>query len=269
LPDSRAITTKKGETYVRAKTITLTLAVLGALAVTIPTHGFAGRKGPGKGPSKSEGKSYNKASHVKLRAKLLPAPGLTEEISGAARYEKKSSSKGNEEKLLGGIKIPIPSSTLEISTADLDTLFNTTFLLKISQVHTTGTPPVSTLVEKGSCIMLLKRLEFEYEQGNVLDELDADYRLALKEKTKGTDAPELKKRVGDCDVVLPSTIPGGPVSSVDGIPDIADGDFVEVYVIEQTSPGGTPTTGALMLTGTFEAHDEDHDDDDEEEDDDD
>jgi hypothetical protein len=264
LPDSRAITTKKEETYVRAKTITLTLAVLWALAVTIPTHGFAG---PGKGPSKSEGKSYNEASHVKLRAKLLPATGLTEEISGAARYEKKSGSKGSEEKFLSRIKLPIPSSTLEISTADLDALFSMTFLLKISQVTTTGTPPVSTLVEKGSCTMLLKQLELEYEQGNVLDELHAEYKLGLKEKMKGTGTPELKKKIGGCDVVLPSTTPGGPVGSADGIPDIVEGDFAELYVLEQTAPGATPMPGALLLTGTFTSKHHDDDDDDEDDDD--
>jgi hypothetical protein len=245
---------------VRAKIAIVTLAVLFGAAIMIPAQGFAGRKGS----SKSEGKSYDKPSHVKLRAKLTPAPGITEEIFGGANYEKKSGSKGSEEKLVGGIKIPIPSSMLEISTADLDTLFNTTFLLKISHASTTGTPPVTTFMEKGICTVLLKELEFEYENGNVLDELDAKYGLGLKEKTKGTGTPELKKKIGDCDVVVPGTTPGGPASSTDGIPEIAEGDIVEVFVLERTSPEATPIPGALLLTGTFTKH---HDDDDDEEDD--
>jgi hypothetical protein len=234
------------------------------LALLLPAHGFAGRKGS----SKSEGKSYNKPSHVKLRAKLLPAPGIDEEIFGHAKYEKKSSSKSGEKKFVGHIKLPLPSSTLEIATGDLNLLFNTTFLLKIFVATTTGTPPMTTPTEKGSCILLLEKVVFDYEEGNVLEGVKAEYHADLKEKSKHSGAPELKKKIGDCDVLSSSTTPGTPA---DGIPDIAEGDIAEVYAVEQTSTSAAPTMGTLLLTGTFTSkhHDDDDEDDDHDDDDDD
>jgi hypothetical protein len=252
----------KEESIVRAKT--LSLIVLCVSVMTMPTLGFAGSKGA----KKAAGKSLGNYAHVDLRARLLPAPGISEEMAGVAKYENKANSKGSEEKLLSRIKIPIPSSLLEISTADLPLLFHTTFLLKISQVSTTGSPPVTTSLEKGSCTMLLKRVVFDYEQGNVLESLDAEYDVALREKAKGTGMPELKKRIGNCSVVAANPTSGGAVTLLEGIPDIAEGDVAEVYVLEQTAPGGAPLLGTLLLTGTFtsQQHD-DHDDDDEDDDD--
>jgi hypothetical protein len=246
---------------VRTKITTTAVVALFGLALLLPAHGFAGRKGSGK----SEDKSYNKPTNIKLRAKLLPAPGLDEEIFGHAKYEKKSSSKNGEEKFAAHIKLPLPSSTLEIAPGDLNLLFNTTFLLKVIGATTTGTPPVTTLTEKGSCLLLLEKVVFDYDQGNVLEEVKAEYSADLKEKSKHWGAPELKKKIGDCDVISSGTTPGTPG---DGIPDIAEGDIAEVYAVGQTSVGGTPTQGTLLLTGTFTSKHHDHDDDDEDNDDD-
>jgi len=253
---ARANLSHKKEDIVKTKITTTALVALFGLALLLPTSSFAGRKGASKG----EGKSYGKSSHVKLRAKLLPPSGITEEILGHAKYEKKSSNKGSEEKFDSHIKLPLPSSTLEIAAGDLNSLFNTTFLLKILGTSTTGTPPVTTMTEKGSCLLFLDKVEFDYEQGNVLEEVDAVYRADLKEKSKFLGTAELKKKIGDCDVVLSSTTPGAPA---DGIPDIAEGDIAEVYVLGQTSTGATPTVGALLLTGTFSSkhHGDDEDDD--------
>jgi hypothetical protein len=245
---------------VRRKITTTALAALFGFALLIPASGFAGRK--------NASKSLSKPANVKLSAKLVPAAGLPdEEIAGKAKYHKKSSAKHSEESFHGAIKIPIPSSILEISTGDVNLLFNTTFLLKILSASTTGTPPVTTLSEKGSCLLLLEKVTFDYEQGNVLEEVKAEYNAVVKEKTKDSGTPELKKKIGDCDVVQTVTTPGAPASAVDGIPDIVEGDIAEVYVLEQTSAGVAPTAGALLLTGTFTSKHYDDDDEDDDEDD--
>ena len=244
----------------RTKITNTAVVALFGLALLLPPPGFAGRNGS----NKAEGKYHNNSSQAKLRANLLPAPEIDEEIHGYAKYEKKSGKKGGEEKFVGHVRLPLPSSTLEIGTADVGLLFNTVFLLKIFGSATTGTPPVTTLAEKGSCILLLEKVVFDYEQGNVLEGVKAEYHVDLKEKSKYSGTPELKTKIGDCDVALSSTTGETPA---DGIPDVVEGDIAEVYAVQQTSTGLAPS-GTLLLTGTFTAkhHDDDGDDDEEDED---
>jgi hypothetical protein len=213
----------------KTKVLAILLTGLLGLALSSPSAAFAGSKG-----NKSE-----------LRAKLVPAGSvLVEDFDGKVKYKKKASKKGSEEEIEAKVESELPNPTLGIN--DENSAADASFLLRIFQGTTT------TL--KGTCILLIKEIEFEYEGGTTLIGFEAEYAAKVKEKTPLSGLPTLSKKVGTCQV-LPA--------AVDGIPDVVIGDTAAIY----DSTGST-----LFLSGVFQSgkhDDDDHDDDDDDEDDDD
>lgn len=174
------------------------------------------------------------STEIKLQAKLTPAVGSTvEDFGGKVKYKKKTAAKGTEEEIEAEVKSPIPNATLGI---DENSAADQTFLLKIFEGTTT--------TEKGSCILLIKEIEFEYEQGINLVGLEAEYAAKVKEKTPISGTATLTKKVGTCQVL---TLVGGVPTPVDGVPDVVAGDTAAVYALAPT-PGST-----ALLVGVFQS----------------
>jgi hypothetical protein len=99
--------------------------------------------------------------------------------------------------------------------------------------------------EKGNCTLLIKEIEFEYEQGTTLAGMEAGYAAKVKEKTPVLGAATVSKKIGTCQITL-----------VDGVPDVLAGDIAAIYALAPT-PGTTP-----LLSGAFQAGKNKGDDDD-------
>ena len=176
-----------------------------------------------------------KGNKSELQAKLVPAGTvLVEDSEGKVKYKKKASKKGSEEEIEAKLESELPNPTLGIN--DENSAADASFLLKIFQ----GT----TATLKGTCILLIKEIEFEYEGGTTLVGFEAEYAAKVKEKTPLSGLPTLSKKVGTCQV-LPA--------AVDGIPDVVIGDTAAIY----DSTGST-----LFLSGVFKSGKVDDDDDD-------
>jgi hypothetical protein len=204
----------------------LATLLAGLLATPLSgTLGFA--SGKGKSGSKSD---------TKLQAKLTPVIGSSvEDFEGKVKYKKKTSSKGSEEEIEAKVESPIPNATLGI--VDENSAADSTLLLKIMQGSTT--------TEKGSCILLLKEIEFEYQQGVALSGLDAKFAAKVKEKTPLSGIATLSKKVGTCQVL--SAVNNVP-TLVDGVPDVAVGDTAAIYALPPT-PGSTPLLSGIFQSG--------------------
>lgn len=191
-------------------------------------------------------KSGSKPVETKLQAKLLPAVGvIAADLEGKVKYKKKTSvTKGTEEEMEAKVESPIPNGSVGL---DESNAADTTFLLKIFQGATT--------TEKGSCIILIKEIEFEYEQGINPAGMEAKYAAKVKEKIPLSGSASVSKKVGTCQIsVLINNVP----TVVDGVPDVAPGDGASIYAL-------TPTPGTTaLLSGTFQSgrHGDDDDEDD-------
>lgn len=216
------------------KTKILAAVLAGALAVPSSAGvGFAGSK------AKSGGKA-----ETKLEAELTPAIGSSvEDLEGKIKYKKKTGSKGTEEEIDAKVESTIPNAALGIT--DENAAADQTFLLKIFQG--------ATATEKGSCVLLIKEIEFEYEEGVNLAGLEAEYGAKVKEKIPLSGTATLSKKVGTCQVL--ALISGVP-TAVDGVPDVIAGDTAAIYALTPT-PGATP-----LLVGVFDSEHSDDDDDD-------
>jgi len=217
--------------------------VLGGL-LAVPFSGGSVSFAKGKFGSKFE---------TKLQTKLLPSFGISiEDFKGKVKYKKKTSKKGSEEAIEAHVESDIPNTTLGIT--DESSAASSSFLLKIFQGSTT--------TEKGSCILLIKEIEFDYEDdGLTVEGLEAAFAAKVTDKIPLTGISTLTKKVGTCQVTtLINNIP----TLVDGIPDVVAGDTAGIY-------SSTPNSPAL-LSGIFQSgnrHDDNDDDDDEDEDEDD
>ena len=130
------------------------LAGLLGSSLSNPSISFAGGKG-----DKSE-----------LQAKLVPAGTvLVEDSEGKVKYKKKASKKGSEEEIEAKLESELPNPTLGIN--DENSAADASFLLKIFQ----GT----TATLKGTCILLIKEIEFEYEGGTTLVGFEAEYFMSV------------------------------------------------------------------------------------------
>jgi hypothetical protein len=194
--------------------------------------------------------SKDGSTQTKLYAKFTPLVGvvLPEEFRPRVKYEKKVGTKGTEEGLEAKVLFALPT------TAVLDDVDATGYLVRI----------LTGAVEKGSCVLLAKSIEFEY-QSNVLTEFDVRYAAKVGEKTPLAPAlPTVKSRIGDCwvDAVAPAVV------GVRGVPDVALGDIVEIsqlLALPAFPLIGPPTPGTLLISGVFQTtndHGDDEDDDD-------
>lgn len=223
----------------------LLAVVLGAL-LAVP---FSGSVGFSKGGS---GKS-----ETKLQAKLLPPLGVTiEDFDGKVTYKKKTDKKGTEEEIDAKVESELPNAAVGI--VDENSAADTTFLLKIFQGATT--------TEKGSCILVIKEIEFEYlPDGLTLEGFEAEFAAKVKEKIPLTGTPTLKNNVGTCQTItLINSIP----TAVNGVPDVVAGDTAAIYALAPT-PGSTALLSGVFQAGKKIDDDDDDDDDDEDEDEDD
>lgn len=156
-------------------------------------------------------------------------------LFGRVKYFKSSNAKRTEEELLAKVTTSVPNFTLGISE-DLDEAAdNTGFLLRIFQ----GVGPI----EKGSCVLLFKHLEFDYLDGSMVNQVNARFATDVKERVTMTGM-QIRKRIGSC-----------WVNGVEGsVPDIAAGDTAEIYLLTDLMLplSDAPTqTGAVVMTGTF------------------
>lgn len=222
----------------------LALSLVGALAlpVAMVSQGSAdgGKVKPGRA--------------AKLYAKFLPpAAGVTlpDEFKARVKYQRKVNSKGTEEEIDAKMLFAVPATT----TTDLNGVENAGYLLRI----------LTGATEKGSCVLLAKAIEFEYQSG-VLAEFDLRYASKVQEKTTLAIPPTstIKNRVGDCWV----TTPVAPAVAGRGVPDVAVGDTVELSslaAIPALPLTAAPTPGTLIVSGSFQTgydHGDDEDDDD-------
>jgi len=146
------------------------------------------------------------STQTRLYAKFTPLLGvvLPDEFRPRVKYEKKVSTKGTEEGIEAKVLFALPTTTV------LDDVDATGYLVRI----------LTGAVEKGSCVLLAKSIEFEY-QSNVLTEFDVRYAAKVGEKTPLAPAlPTVKSRIGDCWV--------DAVVGARGVPDVALGDIVEI-----------------------------------------
>jgi len=217
------------------------LAILLGVSLAAPLGGTSVSFASGK-----KAKSSSK-SETKLQAKLRPVLGGTvEDFEGKVKYKKKSGSKGSEEEIESELESPIPNASLGIT--DEASAADASFLLRIFEALT-GT-------EKGSCILLINELEFEYEDGLTLAGLDAAFAAKLKEKTPISGIATLSKKVGTCQVM---SLVNNVATLVDGIPDIAEGDTAAIYALTPT-PGTTALLSGIFQSGHKEDDDEGDDD---------
>lgn len=219
------------------KSKVLAALLAGLLAAPVgATVSFA--SGKAKSASKSE---------TKLQANLIPALGSSvEDFEGKVKYKKKTGSKGSEEEIEAKVESEIPNATLGIT--DENSAADFSFLLLILQGSTT--------TEKGRCTLLIKEIEFEYEQGVTLTGLDAEYAAKVKEKTPLSGVATLSKKVGTCQV---QTLVNNVPTAVDGVPDVAVGDTAAIYALTPT-PGSTPLLSGVFQSGHSDDDDEDDDD---------
>ena len=220
------------------KTKLLAVLIAGLLAVPLSgTISFA------SGKSKSAGSK----SETILQAKLIPSVGSpVEDFEGKVKYKKKTGSKGSEEEIDAKVESEIPNATLGI--ADENSAADSSFLLLILQGSTT--------TEKGRCMLLIKEIEFEYEQGVTLTGLEAEFAAKVKEKTPLTGITALSKKVGTCQV---QTLINNVLTAVDGVPDVSPGDTAVIYALTPT-PGSTPLLSGIFQSGHSDDDDEDDDD---------
>jgi hypothetical protein len=149
------------------------------------------------------------------------------------------------------VESELPNPTVGI--VDENSAADTTFLLKIFQGSTT--------TEKGSCILVIKEIEFEYlADGLTLEGFEAAFAAKVKEKVPLIGTPTLSRKVGTCEAVsLVNNIP----TVVNGVPDVAAGDTASIYPLTPIA-GATPLLSGVFTSG--DKHDDDHDDDDHEDD---
>jgi hypothetical protein len=218
------------------------LATMLAAPLSVAWQGIAFGKDKGKSGHDGGGstKLYAKFTTVALEVTL------PEEFKARVKYEKKSNSKGTEEEIEAKVGLALPPET------SLDPLVDTTgYLVRV----------LSGTTDKGSCVLLAKAIELEYESG-VLSEFDVHYAAKVKEKTPTSGPPStLKSKVGDC-----WSIPAAPATPGRGVPDIVEGDIVELYSLTTlpTIPlAGNPAVESLLSSGVFQkGHDHGDDDDD-------
>jgi len=192
-------------------------------------------------------KSGGSKSETTLQAKLIPlVGGSVGDFEGKVKYKKKTGSKGSEEEIDAKVESEIPNATLGI--ADENSAADFSFLLVILQGSTT--------TEKGRCTLLIKEIDFEYEQGVTLTGLEAGYAAKVKEKTPLTGVATLSKKVGTCQV---QTLVNNVLTAVDGVPDVALGDTAAIYALTPT-PGSTPLLSGIFQSGHGDEDDEDDDD---------
>ena len=222
----------------------LAAALVAAMAAPLGLASHSAADGKKSKSSKDGGSS----TVTRLYAKFTPTIGvvLPDEFKPRVKYEKKVSlTKGTEEAIEARVGFALPPATV------LDTVDATAFLMRI----------LSSGTEKGSCVLLAKSIEFEYES-NVLTEFDVRYAAKVGEKTPLAPAlPTVKSKVGDCWVT------GAPGAR--GVPDVVLGDVVEVsqlLALPVFPLVAAPTPGTVLITGVFQAA-YDHGDDDEDDDD--
>jgi len=217
----------------------LAIVLGGLLAASLPLGSTSVSLASGKD------KSSSKPVETKLQAKLLPAPEASVgDLEGKVKYKKKySSKKGTEEEIEAKVESSIPNESLGF--VDESTAADASFLLTIFQGTTT--------TEKGRCILLIKEIEFKYDQGVDLVGMEADYAAKVKEKTPILGSASLKNKVGTCQAAVSvNNVP----TLVEGVPDVAAGDSAVISLLTPT-PGTTP-----LLSGIFQAGYGDDDDDD-------
>lgn len=239
---------RRSETPVGAKTIKegrgsmqkkLTAIVLGGL-MAVPLGGMSVSFA-------AAGRAVETRLQAKLRQPVVVGATPVADFGGKVQYKKKSSAtRGMEEEFSAKVESPIPNM---IAGVDENNAADVMFMLKIFPGTPTapGAPPAT---EKGSCILLIKAIEFEYTGGTSPAGMEAEYAAKVKEKTPLAPAlPSFSSKIGTCQTA--PAVAGGP--AVPGIPDVALGDRAEIY-------GGTSMTP--LLVGTFQAGGRDDDDDD-------
>ncbi len=178
-------------------------------------------KGNGKGKGKKDSNDSHKSSKSKnkLKVKLSRVNNASPFVHGKLQYREKVSKNKEEERLWGGVKIPLSSTVPAVGSVE-----EAASLLIIGTLSRSGIP-------YAECQFVFDELEEDDHNGEI--NTFAEYKLDIRSKIKDGEE-DLRIKKGNCDVDL---LTAGTQS---GVPAVEDEDTIDVS-----------ENSVVFLTGTF------------------